>query len=178
MNTLFNDSETFQKERPQKPTEKQVEEFYKKMAKEIKEEGFSQSNEDDIISDLRELYPFYDSGYEMAKRLEGWNVKANYQINASFIEWLENLDYEYRELNAKNIKEWVKAHNPQPLFTKGQKLLINEKLCYQKNAGSFVFVNGFSKDSACYLINENPNRQGGTVLAYELVEQRCSKADA
>lgn len=178
MEKLFDTTEFFQKERPTEPTKSQVEEFYKKMAKEIKKEKFSSSEESEIIEDLKDLFPFSDSGFEMAKELDGYTANAEYDIDSSFIDWLEDLQWEYRKLNDVNVKEWVKCHNPLPMFQKGQKLEIMEKLCYQKDVGKIVYVNGFQEDKANYLIDEDPNRQGGTILPYELVESRCLKADA
>lgn len=171
---LFNDSETFQKERPKKATAKQIEDFYIKMANEIQDENYSSSDEDDIIHDLKKLYPFTDSGFEMAKELDGYSADADYDIDADFIQWLEDLRWKFIKLNEVNVKTWVKAHNPKPQFKKGTHLIINEKLCYGKIKGVSVYVNGFNEDTACYLVDEDIKRNGGTVLPYELVEKKCS----
>lgn len=42
----------------------------------------------------------------------------------------------------------------------------------------FIKDAAIQEDKANYLIDEDPNIQGGTILPYELVEQRCLKADA
>ena len=176
MQTLFNDSETFQKERPTEPTEKQLEEFYLKMANEIKKEGFSDSSENAIVKDLQNLYPFNNNGFEMAKELESYSAHAVYEIDTTFCEWLDSLCSEYNSIKTENAKAWVKAHNPQPKFEKGTKLLINKNICYKKDVGQTVFVTGINTEQAYYLIDEKENRQGGTVLAYERVEGCCSVA--
>ncbi len=174
MSLLFNDSETFQKERPTSPTTVQLNAFYLKMAKEIIKERFSDDDEESIIEDLEGLYPFNDNGFEMAKDLERGN--ASYDIDVSFCEWLDGLASELRSIQTENVRAWVKAHNPQPKFEKGTKLLINERLCYKMDKGLTVYVNGGRPEEAVYWINTNPEVYGGTVLPYELVEKNCTIA--
>lgn len=176
MNRLFNDSEVFQKERPTKPTAEQLSVFFAKQAKEVKENGWSSSDEEDIIHDLKELHPFNNTGYEMAKMLEGSFYKADYKIDSSFIEWLEFLDSDYRSLNSENVRQWVKAHNPEPKFKDGQKLLIVEPLCPGMKKGMIVYVNYKREEEAMYVIGEYPNIKGGTLLEYERVEKCCVAA--
>lgn len=176
MQTLFSDSETFQKERPTKPTEKQLEDFYLKMADEIKKEGFSDSAETEIVKDLKNLYPFNDNGFEMAKELDSYSAHAVYEINTSFCEWLDSLWHEYNDIKTENVKAWVNAHHPKSKFEKGDKLIINKNLCFGKAVGQTVFVTGVKADEYYYLIDENQNRQGGTILACERVEDCCSLA--
>jgi len=53
METLFNDAEVFQKERPTKLTEKQEADFYSEQAKDLIKKGFSTDDEEDIIEDLK-----------------------------------------------------------------------------------------------------------------------------
>lgn len=176
MTTLFNDSEVFQKERPITPTAQQEADFYSKMAKELKQEGFSDSDEADIIADLKSLYPFTWNGYEMAKKLEHFMADAQYEITTRFCEWLEGLSHEYDEIKRNNVKAWVQAHNPKPKFEKGTKLMINARLCYGMEAGKAVYVTGGTPEEAVYWVDENPDRNGGTVLPYEKVEACCSPA--
>lgn len=177
MSTLFKDSEVLNKERPTKPTNQQIEEFWAKMAEEILDNNFSTSDKEDIISDLKNL-SLYDTGFEMAKELDEPNANANYEIDSSFIEWLESLSWEYRSLNDKNVKHWVSVFNPEHKYLKGQALLVNENLDREYTKGKIVYVTGFSLEKACYLISEDKNRNGGTVLAYEKVESCCTESDA
>ena len=171
MEKLFNDSELFQKERPKKITEEQEKKIYKELAQEILDNGWCKDDIEDIVSDLKKLSK-NDSGYEMAKDLEGYNMNCSYDIDTDFIYWLDDFDYQFRKELEKNIKDWVQAHDIKPKFEKGTKLLITEYLCYKKGKGLIVYVNGFT-DYGCYLIDEDFNRNGGTVLAYELVESCC-----
>ena len=46
MEKLFKDSDVFQKERPTKPTDAQLEVFYLKQANDLKSQGFSTDDED------------------------------------------------------------------------------------------------------------------------------------
>jgi len=174
---LFSDSEVFQKERPTKLTDKQVDDFYLERAKDLIENGYSKDYVEDIIEDLKELYPFRDNGFEMANELKSYKMKACYEIDTQFCEWLDCLSFEYDQILTKNVIDWVKAHNPQPKFEKGTKLLITEHLCYGKPKGAIVYVTGGRKEEACYWIDENPNKDGGTVIEYELVEKCCVIAE-
>jgi hypothetical protein len=172
MDKLFNDSELFQKERPTKITEQQEQACYKKMADEIIKGGWSDSDVEDIVKDLAEIWE-YDSGYEIAKKLESYGNEASYTINTDFIYYLDDFGYNKREILTKNVEDWVKAHNPQPKFQKGQKLIVTTMLNHEKQEGAIVYITGFSEKTACYLIDKDENRKGGTVIAYEKVEANC-----
>jgi hypothetical protein len=175
MDRLFSDAETFQKERPTKMSAEQQRDLYLEIAQEIIDEGWSESNIEDIAQDVSEI-SFNDSGYEIAKDLER-HKKAYYDIDTSFIEFLDDLSWKKRERIQENVKTWVLAHNPKPKFEKGQKLIVDTSLDYEKKKGVVVFVTGVSEKTACYLIDENQERAGGTVIAYERVESNCSKID-
>lgn len=174
---LFSDTEVFQKERPTKPTAQQLADFYSEMAKEIIAEGFSQSDEEDIIQDLKDLYPFHDNGFELAKKLDEWKANASYNIDGRFCEWLEGFSSEYDKIKRDNVKAWVKAHNPQPKFNKGTKLIINDSISYSLKKGGIVYITGGRPEEAIYWLNESPNNYGGYNVAYEVVESKCSPID-
>lgn len=171
--TLFEPHEYFQKERPTMPSENQLAQFYSKMAKEIIEEGFSSSDEDDIIEDLKGLSPFNGNGFEMAKELDGYCKNASYDCNTSFCEWLDELSYELYKISQENTKLWVKANNPQPKFEVGDKLLIREFLCYGFGKDKIVYINTIHESEAYYCVDADKNKKGGTVLVYERVEKCC-----
>ena len=172
--SLFKDSEVFQKERPNKATNQQIEDFYKKIANEIKKYNYSASDLDDIIEDMKALHPFNDTGYEMAKKLEESWSNAEYEIDSDFIEYLEGIEWKYRGLIEENVKSWVKAHNPQPKLKVGDQIFIEHSLCFGKNLqkGKTAYINCIKEDIACYLVDENPHRKGGTVLNFEQVESK------
>ena len=173
MEKLFDDSETFQKERPKEITEKQENELYSKLAKEIISNGWCIDElEEDIIYDLKHLSR-NDTGFEMAKDLEDYNMKCNYEIDTDFIYWLDDFDYRFRKVLDENVKDWVKAIKPKPLFEKGQKLIVNEFINYKIKKDMVVYVNGISEESAYYLIDPNPEKKGGIVIPYEVVEEKC-----
>ena len=62
-NLLFQDSDVFTKERPIELSHSQKESVYKKLAKEIIDNDWSDDNIEDIIFDLKSL-SFSNSGYE------------------------------------------------------------------------------------------------------------------
>ncbi len=169
--TLFNDSEVFSTERPKIITDKQKEEFLHEIAADIIKDGYSKSDKSYIIEDLRRIN-FNDSGFDIAKEIEDGN--AYYNIDSTFIEFLEGLSWRRKKLLENNIKIWVKAHNPIPKFALGDKLTVDKHLCHGFKTGQEVYVNGIYLDRAIYLIDEDPNKKGGTVLEYERVEDSCS----
>lgn len=173
MYTLFPDSEVFQKERPTKITNAQKIAFYKKLAKEIRKSKWSSSPEDDIVEDLESLYPFNGNGYELAKKLENYGKKAVYSIDTDLCEWLECIDSEYREIIKSNVKQWVKAHNPQPKFKIGSLLLITEKINFQLPVGKNVYITGINDKEAYYLINEEFKKNNGICIDFEKAERCC-----
>jgi len=175
MEKLFTDSEPFQKERPTKITEQQEQDYYKKVAEEIIKWQWTDDDLEDVLYDVTRISA-NDSGYEIAKDLE--RGRASYDIDTPFIEYLDDFGYHKSQILQKNVEDWVKAHNPQPKFQKGQKLIVETTLNYEKKKGAIVFVTGFSEKSGCYLIDENEKRQGGTVIAYEKVEGCCVLAVA
>lgn len=174
MEKLFSDSEVFQKSRPMKPTEQQLSDFYSKMAKEIIAENFSNSDEEDIVEDLKDLYPFNGNGYELAKELDRGRSSATYDFDPRFCEWLDDLSYEYKKVNDQNIKDWALAHKPQPKFEKGSEILIAETIHSGLKKGNRVFVTGIDPEMATYYIHENKDNNGGYVVAFEIIEQKCT----
>jgi hypothetical protein len=172
MEKLFSDAETFTKVRPTKITEKQKQEFYKSIAEEIIKNGWSDSDLEDVIHDVSKISP-HDNGYEIAKYLEGFGSKAIYDIDTSFIQFLDDFDFKKYRILEKTIETWVSAHNPQPKFQKGQKLIIEIPLNPKEKKGDIVYVTGFSEHRACYLIHKDEKRSGGYVIAYEKVEANC-----
>lgn len=173
MNTLFPDSETISKHRPTKATDAQLQAFYKEYAEEIIENGWAVDDLEDVVHDVSNISS-YDSGYEIAKSLEGYGSRGSYDIDTSFIEFLDDFSWRKQELLDNNVKLWAQAHNIQPKFSKGQKLIVEQGLNREYVKGCIVYVNGFSIDRACYWIDQDKERNGGTVLAYEKVEAACS----
>jgi hypothetical protein len=173
MEALFQDSEVFVRERPTKPTEKQTEDFYKSKAQEIIDNNWSGSQINRIIIDLDDLYPFYRSGYELAKKIE--NLSANYNISVDFIEFLDDLSHDYSKLVNINVIEWVKAIQPMPEWKKGDKIKLIEKLtnCFEYYPDKEFFITGIDEKEARYIINPDKDFQGGTLFNYELLE-RCA----
>ncbi len=160
------------KERPTKITDQQEKEFYKRVAEEIIKNKWSTDDLGLVIEDVSEISE-NEIGYEIAKDLEKSWKKANYKIDTQFIEFLDDFGYDKADILRENVKAWVAAHNPQPKYSVGQKLLIETTLNYYKKKGLIVYVIGFSLEQACYLIHENMESSRGTVIAYEKVEANC-----
>lgn len=175
MSKLFTDSEVFMTKRPTKITQQQEADFSKSVAQEIIKNGWSEEDVEDVAKDISNL-DFSDNGYEMAKSLE-FDSFASYEIDVQFVEFLDSLPHKKSAIHNKNVFDWVQAHNPQPKFQKGQKLVVETALNYERLSGSVIFVTGFSERSACYLIDSNAERQGGTVIPYEKVESHCKVSD-
>lgn len=174
MEKLFDDLQCFQKERPTDLTNSQKEEFYYSLAKEIKENNWSDDSIECIIHDLKEL-SMHDSGYEMAKDLEGYRMSANYNIDTDFIYWLDDFHFKYSRVLDENVAMWVKAHNPQPKYEIGQKLIIESTLNYKQKKGDIVYVNGINKEKAYYLVDADKNKKGGIILNYEILESNTTE---
>jgi hypothetical protein len=176
MSTLFNDSEVFQKERPTGPTEKQLEAMYAQIAQELIDDGYSEDDLATITEDIKNLYPFNQNGYELAKELED-NGCASYEFNAEFVEWLDWVCLRPLEIKSKNILDWVKAHNPQPKFAIGTKLYVMERLSLLLNKDQPVYIVGIDEQQACYVIHMSPTQTMGSLIAYERVESLCTPVE-
>jgi formate dehydrogenase maturation protein FdhE len=174
METLFNESEIFQKKRPSKLTGKQERDFYLEMAKEVIENNWSSDDEDTIATDLSDL-SLSDNGYEMAKDLESYTGIAEYSIDVDFCKWLDNLFHEYKERMQLNVKEWVKSHKITPKYSIGDQLKVLSKLNRVINVNDIIFVAGIHDKEAEYVVNFDINHKGGTIIDFELIESNCIK---
>jgi len=173
MEALFQDSEVFVRERPAQPTEKQLAEFYKKTAQEIIDSGWSSSKILRIIFDLEDLAPFFDSGYELAKKLEGLTSIGSYKIDMEFLDFLDNLHSDYRELLSENIKQWVKAIQPMPQWAVGDKIKLTYPIFRTPDysEGQEFFITGIDDKEARYVVDKDKDMRGGTMIAFEKLEK-------
>ena len=172
---LFADSEVFQKERPTKITDIQEQEFYKEFAQGIIDGKWSSDDLESIIQDVSDL-SVHENGYELAKSLESYSCKASYDIDSEFVEYLDCFSHRKSGILTMNVRDWVKAHNPQPRFEIGQKLLIEKPLHQRVMRSGFIYVVGYFKDEAKYIVNVDPAKNGcGSLFTYEKVEVNCAK---
>jgi hypothetical protein len=171
MESLFEETVGVQKHRPTKITNQQRDKLYIELAQEIIDNNYSSSDINVISEDLKNLFTT-DSGFEKAKALEN-NGNGTYRFNGDFVDSLDNIDYEIYTVLQENVKLWAKAHDVKPRFTKGLKLFIKETLNREKIKGETVYINGIQEDTATYLIDKDPNRNGGTVFAFEKIEANC-----
>ena len=170
---LFPDSETFTTVRPKGLTDDQQLILYTKFASEIRKNKWSKSTIEEIVSDLKDIN-LNDDGYEVAKKFESRLLSGRYDIDTQFVEYLDCLSHEEDSIHRKNVKDWVKAHNIKPKYATGTMLIIDTTLNYHQKKGNTVYINGLNKEEAYYLIHEDPDRKGGIVVPYEIVEERCS----
>jgi len=174
---LFKDSEVFVKERPIKLSEKQEIEIWQKLAKEVIDNGWSDDDIDTIIKDLQGLsMSDSDSGYEMAKDLEGWSANGNYDIDTSFIEWLDMLDSNFDDAIRENVKRWVKAHHIKPKYEIGTQLVVKEHFTRspELQVGKVIFVNGYYENEAKYCVSNEKDSKVNVIIIYEKIEQCCA----
>ena len=169
---LFNDNEVFQKERPTNITKEQAQALYEKIADEIIKFGHSKAEEREfIIEDLSGI-SFNENGYEIAKKLED-NCSATYDFDEEFVSYLGGIYRDLDSVHNKNIQDWVEANGIKPKISKGQELMVEIDLNRHKKKGAIVYVNGWDEKRAVYYIDEDPKKNGGTIIAYEVVEKRC-----
>lgn len=164
METLFNDMETFTKERPLKPTAKQEEAYWITKALEVLDEGWSDSEIDVVVSDLKSLSRC-DNGYERAKSLEMWSANGSYEIDMEFVAWLDDIYTDYDQLVEENQKAWVKAHGIEPVFKQGIILRCAKELRGSFRIGDTAFVHGINRETGKYSIGKNLS--GGYLIDYE-----------
>ena len=174
MEKLFKDSETFQKDRPTKATDEQIIKMYSDLSDEIIERGWNDDyTKESIIADLTELN-FTDAAFEKAKTMDDF---GGYNMDVDFIEWLDDLYWKKGELIEKNVKEWVKAHDIKQAYEKGTKLIATKTINIRIPEKSILFITGYRLETACYLVDKDKNRNGGTVLEYEKVYETCKRVD-
>jgi len=168
---LFDDTTFIQKERPTSLSPKEKDDLLITLAKEIIDEGYSKSNIDIIVSDLKEL-SLSDRGFELANHLSR-NCSAEYIFNGSFLDWLENYSWEWKDTLDQKVELWAKVHKPQNKFEYGAKLIINKNLNPDKIKGDIIYVNAVQSHVAKYLVDEDPDRYGGSAFTYEKLESCC-----
>lgn len=171
---LFPEKEMFVKERPLKLPKVKEDEFLLKMAKEIIESNWTKYSPEpeEVAKDLEEIMS-YDSGFEAAKRLEDYG-DCSYNFQTDFIEFLEQLDYERRNALDELVKEWVKIHEIKPMFQKGIKLIVNIDIGHIYKLGQIIYITGIKEETACYLLWDDINHNGGYAVAFERVENSCA----
>ena len=110
-----------------------------------------------------------------AENLEKYSSNASYNIDTEFIEFLDDFDSNRNDILRENVKDWVKAFNPQPKFDKGQKLIVKIPIFRDTKKESIIYITGFDEKSANYLIHADEKQDGGFVVAYEKIENNCLK---
>lgn len=145
------------------------------LSKEVIDNGWSDDDIDTIIEDLQNL-SMSDSGYEMAKDLEGFSSNGNYDIDTSFIEWLDMLDSDFDDARRENVKRWVKAHDIKPKYKIGTQLVVKEHFSRstELQVGKIIFVNGFYENEAKYCVSNEKDSKRNVLIIYENIERCCA----
>lgn len=170
MEKLFNDAETFIHHRPTELSEHQKAELFNRLTIEIIDYRHSSSRAEDIKKDLKELYPFNDNGYELAKKLEDMFMNADYNFNAEFVEYLDTLSGNVDSIHRQNVKDWVRAHNIKPKFEKNTAFMVNKDVFGAFKAGQTAYINNIRPETAEYHVSTTKNNTSNFVLKYEFVE--------
>lgn len=171
MEKLFDDTLFVKNERPRELTEQQKKKFVEDVAHQIIKYKYSSDDHDMIVEDLDDIDLFLgNSGFELAKELDS-SGDCEYTFEGDFIDFLDRIRFDIRSAVNENVKLWVKAYNPQPKLEKGTKLTITGFLNPKLKKDVVVFITGFREEEAIYLVSEDKNNQGGTLIAYEKLEQ-------
>lgn len=170
--TLFEEKEMFTRLRPTKVTEAQKKAFIKEKAQEIIHSDWSNSDADDVESDLYKIFPFSDSGFNIAKRLDRHTSLADYEIDVEFVIWLDSLNSDYCDIIRENEKMWVIIMEPKPLYKIGDRIVLTETLRGIKGlmAGEKFYIVSLIKSEAKYVIHYDKAKTEGSVFAYEVLE--------
>lgn len=176
MTQLFTDSELFAKERPDFITDSQKENLINNIVDDIINNGYSDSEKDDIRSDIESIYPFKETGFQLAKSLDSYMANAEYDFTTEFIDFLHYIQFEKERIVKENVKQWVKAHKIKPKFADGCELIVkNDMIGTIFKEGDIVYVNYHYPETATYVIDKDPERKGGTLIPFEKVEINCDK---
>ena len=158
--------------RPTKLTLNQKYAFHRGIANLISENGWSESPVHDIILDLTDISEI-DSAFEIAKKLEGVNSNAFYDISTNFINFLDDFQHFKRMVLEREVETWVQKYKPQNRYNEGMELIIKKKLTHGMPVGLHIHIIKIWEIEAAYVVNFQKDATGGTVLPFELVENNC-----
>ncbi len=174
MERLFSDSEVFTKGRPNSITNEQKKQLIRSIADDIFSYDYSRSDIDEIEDDMDMIFPFNQTGFELAKELDSYLANAEYDFNPDFIEFLEDLSLKVDDAKEENVKLWVKAHDIKPKLKDKSKLRVNEGIIGTRfREGDEIFINYHYLETAVYVVDKDPDRKGGTLIDYEKIELYC-----
>ena len=169
---IFNEKDTFQKERPKGITDLQRQNLIKKLAGEIIDNGWSDSKIEVIITDLDSLSA-WGAGFKLAKELDSNAPACRYRIDADFIEWLDDFGIGFTEIKFQNLKAWVSAHNVKPKFAKGQKLKIKNKIPFFSGFFDTIYINSIDRKHALYYVGAALGNYLNAAYDFEDIENNC-----
>ena len=165
MDKLFEDKETFQKERPKHLPKSYFDHLCNRLANDYIDSFNVNKNIKDVIEDFKNL-DFSDGGYEMAKNLE----EKDYYIDLIRVEHLDFFAQEYDSVLRDLVKQWVDAHNITPKYKEGDKVVVKSSFSRIKKKDMELYVTRVYKDKAQYVVSDEKEHPGGFVYNYELLE--------
>jgi len=174
MERLFSDSEVFKKGRPNTITNEQKKQLIRSIANDILSYDYSKSDIDEIEDDMDMIFPFNQTGFELAKELDSYLANAEYDFTIDFIDFLGHLSFRVDDVKEENVKLWVKAHDIKPKFEDKSKLRVKDSMIGTRfREGDEIFINYHYPETAVYVVDKDPDKKGGTLIAYEKIELYC-----
>ncbi|GGO89184.1 hypothetical protein GCM10011348_46340 [Marinobacterium nitratireducens] len=76
------------------------------------------------VDDIVKEYSYPMDGYELAKELEKWHY---WNIGRDDIDTLDEVDFRVSDLLKKAQQEWAEAHNIQPPFPVGTRVMCRSR---------------------------------------------------
>lgn len=170
---LFDDTLFVKNERPTDITRQQEEQMFIDMAKEIIDSGFSDSELEDVIEDLKVL-SLHGTGFDIAKDLEGCG-NAEYDFDGEFIDWLDNAPFIRHGILIENVRLWVRAHNPEPKLKVGDALKVIEPLNRIRFLAKdqVIHISKIDELLACYYVSTDIAEKKVFSVPFEIVEANC-----
>lgn len=188
----FMDSETFTAKRPEGLTKKQRDAVLISLAQEIVENGwvdedylnYDEDDYEDCDDDIEDGNPYgiysdivedlesistTGNGYEMAKSLEN-NKNCCYDIDADFVSWLEDFEYNFIRAKHENIKAWVAAHGIKPKYPVGSVFTTTKDIHKNLPAGTTLYINSIYSEYAQYCVWSERDSKRNVLVNFEDLE--------
>jgi len=102
---------------------------------------------------------------------------VNYIFDGDFIDFLDGIEIDMKTIHIKNIKTWVKDHNINPKYVKGEKLIVIKPLAILKNyePKTIIYVNNIKAETAEYIISKGINVLPCFYFPFEKIEECCER---
>jgi len=163
---LFKEDEIFITERPTTLPEIHKEKVCREVCQTIISNGWAYTDSiEDIIEDIKEVNWNQDA-YYIAKDLEDC---YQFNIDASFVMYLDGVDNKFRRSLELIVKEWVVANKITPKYEIGQKLELTKYILHL-NIGDKYNINTCNLENGTYGIGRE--KIISRTLSFEEVESK------